>query len=413
MKIVIFFLVIVAAASFATVYLADEPGYIYIQWGDWQIESTLMVVFIGTIFLLLAAYLIFVVVTGIGRLPFKLSKKLGEFHKKKVQHTSAMGYTHLIMGNWRKAEKQLENTAKYMPEPVINHLGAAYAAHKGEDSARCEVHMRNAANSSSDFQNGIALTRCRILIDAGKVDEAVKQLNILRSKVPDSATVQKLLVEVHEMRSDWKSIHSLIPLLRKSNSIPKGKIEALQSQAGKSMLENASSSTDLLKIWKMLSAGEQRNPQAISAYVNKLLEYDCHQEAEKIIRLSLWRNWDSDLAYLYGKVGGAMDRKSLYRTTESWLKDYPKDPGLLLASAIHARKSAQTAKAKELLEQCLQLGGRQEAYTQLGFVLEVLGETEEALKAYRKGADDPSNLKKEPPPAPESQGESDKQEDTK
>ena len=383
MLTLLFLLVAVGAVSYFTFHLASKPGYVLIQWGEWQIESTVMLAFLATILLILVLYFLIGILLGIARLPNRMVKRLEKRRKKTIEHTSAMGFLNLIQGNWKKAEKQLGRTAKHLPQPVVHHLAAAYSAQQDGNSEKRDSHMKMAENVGKEFKHGIDLAKCRLLTDEGKTDEALAILKKLNTTLPNNAVVHKLLSDLYQKNEDWPEIHKLIPSLRKSGAVPTNEIEALANQAVQFKLNTAENSSELLQAWK--ETQKQRNVENLQLYVRKLLEFECHKEAESEIQQELDRRWNSELAYLYAKVGGAVDKRKLYQTASSWLKRHPEDTDLLLTAAKLAYRNNYTAEARDNLEKCVSLGGRSEAYAELGKILESQGDRNHALEAYKAG----------------------------
>lgn len=383
MLALLFLLIAIGAVSYFTFHLSSKPGYVFIQWGEWQIESTVMLAFLATILLILLLYFLIGILLGIARLPNRLAKRLENRRKKTVEHTSAMGFLNLMQGNWKKAEKQLGNTAKYLPEPVVHHLAAAYSAQQDGNSDKRDSHLQMAENVGKEFKHGIDLAKSRLFIDEGKMEEALAILKKLNSTLPNNAVVHNLLLDLYKKNEDWPEIHKLIPSLRKSGAEPANEIEVLANQVVQFKLNTAENSSELLKAWK--ETQKQRNAEILQLYVRKLLEFESHKEAESVIQQELDKRWNSELAYLYGIVGGALDKRKLYQTALSWLKRHPEDPDLLLTVAKLAYRNNYTSEAREYLEKCVSLGGRSEAYTELGKILESQGDRNHALETYKAG----------------------------
>ena len=68
--------VVIGVVSVATIYVIDEPGFIMLQWGVWQVELSLV---LGMLMIVLVTLLLFVsleVLTGIVRIPGRLRRRL-------------------------------------------------------------------------------------------------------------------------------------------------------------------------------------------------------------------------------------------------------------------------------------------------------------------------------------------------
>jgi HemY protein len=101
----------------------------------------------------------------------------------------------------------------------------------------------------------------------------------------------------------------------------------------------------------------------------------------------------------YGEIRGADAAKQL-KQAETWLKSYPDDAALLMAAARISMASELWGKARSYLESSLAVSPVPEAYALYGRLLTELGETEQALLAFRSGLGLVTHVAAEPlPPA--------------
>jgi HemY protein len=98
----------------------------------------------------------------------------------------------------------------------------------------------------------------------------------------------------------------------------------------------------------------------------------------------LKRDWNSKLVQSYGEVRGADPAKQL-KQVETWLKTYPDDAALLKAAARLCMAGELWGKARSYLESSLALAPEPAAYALYGRLLTDLGESEQALLAFRSG----------------------------
>ncbi len=386
MRLLIVLTVLVLAISVGTYYLVEEPGYLFVQWGPWQVEMSLTLIAGVAIAVFLAAYLIYSFAAGVIRFPGKIRSAYRNRASKKNQIQSVKGYIHLVQGDWDKAEKHLTTTASRTSEPVIDYLAAAYSAQQRGDIAQRDRLLDQADGGSIGSRTVIDLVRSKLQIDEGRIDEAVKNLNSVRTLIPGSKAALRLLAEAYVKDSRWSDLYDLIPSLRKHQVLASKEIGSMFRQACRHKFESAETAAQLLGVWKQVPAAGKQNPEIIGAYANRLLEYDRHQEAEKVLRRALEGSWDSRLAYVYGFIDGKVDIRQIYRRAVGWLTEHPDDADLLLTCGKLAARSGQWAKAREHLGACIEHSGREEASVELARILEDQGDFQGAFDAYKRGA---------------------------
>lgn len=99
-------------------------------------------------------------------------------------------------GNYRKAVAELEQALTADPQysQAALYLGRAYNALYDEKSA--QAYMRKAVEIDPDYLEARA-SFAGVLLDAGDLDEALRQLNVVRLRDPDSAMMWYLLSQVY------------------------------------------------------------------------------------------------------------------------------------------------------------------------------------------------------------------------
>ncbi len=379
----ILLLILSAIVSVVTIYVIGEPGYVFLQWSDWQIETSLILVVAAIFIAIIVLYLLFETVTGIFGLPGRIGRSYREYKDAKSLIKTGQGFKFLLLGDWDRAEKLLNSMAKHLPDPEFNYLAAAYAAEKRGDSKKREEHLEK-ARGNGDNKHVVALVNCRFQIARGEHEESIEELKRLCSHLPNNPVAFRMLAEVYQKTGDWAALDQLRPHLQKTQAFTFDEFQSLTSLVLQHRIRSAETASDLLKTWKGLSSREQNVGKHGVFYVRRLLEFDRHQEAEKIIRTILGRNWHSELAYLYGLVDGNMNNRDLYGTALKWLKEHPEDPELLLTAGKLAIRNELPDDAVEYLRASADNGGRSEATEELGKLLLEQRRIDDAVDAYRK-----------------------------
>jgi len=99
---------------------------------------------------------------------------------------------------------------------------------------------------------------------------------------------------------------------------------------------------------------------------------------------ALSEQWDNRLVTLFGQIQSADPARQL-ALAEGWLKEHPQEAPLLYALARLALRNRLWGKARIYLESSIGAGATVEAYSDLGALLEQMGDRDGAMENYRKG----------------------------
>ena len=384
-------IVLIGIFSVATYFVINEPGYIMLQWGGWQVELSLVLVVVAIVLLILVLYVGLEILSSVVSIPGRLGRTYREYRERKNYAASVKGIQHLLLGDWTKAERLLDDSAARLPEPVVSYLAAAYAAQQQGSITRRDLYLNKARKLGNHDQSLVAMVDSRLRIEQGEYSVAIKELKKLCAKMPKNTLAFKLLAEAYEQTQDWESLGQLLPHLQKTQAKSSKELNELSANVARHRLRAALTSADLQKIWKSAKNPVKMNESVISTYVRRLFEFDRHEEIDKVIRDALNRRWSSELVYLYGMVDGEMKSRHLYDTALGWLEKHPNDPDLLLTAGKFARKVGLKGKAQTHLRHSIELGGRKDAYEELGALLEDQDKNSEAFGVYKTGIAAPRN----------------------
>ena len=378
-------LILIGIVSFATYYVINEPGYIVLQWDVWQVELSLAFGIVALVLVVLILFIGLEVLAGFIRIPGRLGRSYRTYRGQKKYATSVKGLQLLLLGDWNKAEQLLDKSAAHLPEPAVNYLAAAYAAQKQNKFVQRNRYLKKARDLGKQDQALVSLFACRLLMEQGEYRDAIEGLKKLCAKLPRNAQAFAMLAKAYEQTEDWDALNLLLPYLKRNKAATADELNALTAKVVIQRLRSVDRSATLQSIWKNTPNPVQRDPEVLATYVRKLLEFNCHQEVDKVIRTALNRNWDSELAYLYGLVKGHLKDQRLYDNVQSWLQNHSEDPDLLLTAGKLARRLGESSKAQIHLKKSIDLGARRDAYEELGTLLEEMGRTDEAISVYKTG----------------------------
>ena len=389
MKLFITIIIALIVSVGLGVLAVDDPGYVVLTRDPYVVRLPLLL-FIGILFLtFVLLYLLLNFIASLFRAPEKYRKWRIRNQENSAQQHTMQGYAYLIEGNWPKAESALLNKLKFNKTPLMNYLGAAYAAQQQGLMDRRNHYLDEALARHPSNELAINLTRARLLYHAGEVAESRDYLEKLRTTSSRNVAVARLLADVYKELEDWDSLTRLVASLRKLEAFPEEETKTREQHAFEQLISSPAllqgKSDRSAKTWKSLPAKKRKDPDMVVSYVNQLIKADKLKEAEKELRTALNRGLDKKLINLYGKVRSPYVSYQI-ELVESFIKQHDNDPDLLLALARLYCYEKNYAKAKDLYKKSIEAGAQDEACIDLASLLEQMGETDAALFFFKKGA---------------------------
>ena len=387
MKMLIIIILALAAATAIGLVSLDDPGLMVLSYGQNTLELPLV---LGVLFMVAAfaiLYLIFNFLFGIFRAPKKVKGWNKERQNKNAQNDTLRGYARLIEGDWVQGEKDLVKRLDHSKTPMLNYLGAAYAAQQQQDYKKRDLYLAEAEKTDPANRMAIDITRARMLTQAGDYGDAKKLLSEMHRHAPGNKTILRLMSDVSRQTSDWDQVRALLPKLEKTKALPEDQLIALDVAAREATINEAVPDDDnpsTLTQYKRLPRKRKKDAKMAAMYAKQLIAEGDLATAESVIRKAIKINWSSELAGLYGKTRIENLRNQIALAT-TWLTDHEEDSNvsLTLARLNHAYK--QTEKAREYYSAAIEQGAGDEAYYELGQFYEGEGKGEKALSFYKKG----------------------------
>ena len=385
MKLIILLIIAFAAAIGLASFMQSANGYVRIHLDPYTIDVNIWVFILGAIALFIIGYLLFRLIGWI----FSTKKRVGAWKQKKDEVSAGKsmqrGYIDLIEGKWDSAEKQLTAKVDKSPAPVLNYLAAAHAAQQNGNAQARDGYLKKAYDNDPSSKVAVDLTQARMQYEAGNLDEAKNTLTRLLFLVPKSEQVQRMLLAVNRERNDYQSVLEQLPKLKRLKNFTAEEAVACENEACTNLLEGVQDQgiEEIDKVWNSLTRKQRRIPEIVDQYAYELLHEGRTEQAENLIRQTLRKTWNSDLAYTYGLVNHDAQRQM--RLAEGWLNNQPQDGNLLLTLGRLAVRSKAWDKARNYYQQAITAGASQEANRELGQLLEDLGEADKALEYYRSG----------------------------
>ena len=381
----------------------DDPGYVLISRWPYEIEISLALLLAISILGVVGIYFLVRSIVRIFRTPSDIrSRQLAREHRR-ADDATLSGYARLIEGEWEEAEALLIAGLGKGSTPLLQYLGAAYAAQQRGDFENRDQYLLEARSQSPEHLTAIEITRARLLERAGQIDEARGVLEDLYEQGIRHGAVQIMLIDALRQQEDWPALEKLMQKNREIKKLPHAESVSLRQQI---QMHRLTGHDDPQTAWRRLDRRDRKNPVLQAAHVRALIDAGQSDIAEKFLRKCINRKWDGELVRLYGCVRSERIDEQLQRA-EQWRLGRQDDPNLLMTLARLNIENSNRQKAKELVLKAIQMGGTKESYLELGLLLESLGESDKALQCYRRGLqiEETNRLNKMPSGLPVKTGE--------
>lgn len=386
MKKLFISLLLIALSVWIGFLIHQDSGYVMIAYNGYTAEASLWVMIICLVIvfgLLYFAIRFFKHTSGLSARYQKWDKRR---KSERARNLTNQGLCDLAEGNWQEAQKNLTKAAKDHPNPLINYLASARAAHFVKDYHARDEHLRKAHLSTQGSEVAVGLTQATLQIESKQWEQALATLNHLNQISPNHRFILKLLCNVHLELNDWSILQKLLPQLRKLNIFDEPELEHIDKQIHLGLLNEASKSHNLNKLyteWENFPKKWRQDPRALTLYTGYLINAHDYQQAAELISKFLKKQWDVDLVNNYG-LALTENLNAQIATAEEWLEKHPGEPELLLCIGRLSLKANFLGQAEHMLSACVATAALPEAYTALGQVLEKLEKPEKALDMYKK-----------------------------
>lgn len=372
--------------------IARDPGYVLIAWDHWSLETSIW-------FALLLAVAGLLVLRGlmlVAGVLFGSRTGLRAWNRRRLarraQRQTTRGLLALAEGDFERAGRILERSAQRVDTPLINHLGAARAAHEQGDVEARDRYLQRALDSTPRATLAVGITQAELQISGHQWEQALATLLTLRREAPRNTHVLRMLRTTYEVLEDFSGLLELIPDLKRAELLSGDEVAALERRTWAAELQRAAriegSVEERLKsleqIRERMPKRLRRDPELVESHARALLELGADDRAEALLRDTLRRTWHEPLVELYGRIAsGDVERRLV--AARSWLSERPNSDVLLLALGRLNLQAGNPTRAREYLEASIRLHRSAAAQAELGRLHAGLGEHEKASECFLEG----------------------------
>jgi HemY protein len=367
------------------IQLHKDPGYVLVAMNHWTIESTLWVALFALILIFIITHVTLQFMSKLFQTPGRMQQWNTQRLAHKAQAITRQGLIEYSEGYWQKAQDHLIQALPNTDTPLLNYLTAARAAQKMGDSQLRDHYLREAQQSMPEAKIAVELTQAQLQLANHQWEQALATLRHLHDLAPRHPYVLKLLTKLYEQVRDWTQLIALLPDLKKRNVVSPQEFQALQLNAYVQAmidLEKQNQPEAVVALFNKIPKNLSSDPELIAGYVRFLLRIEHYTLAEEILRRSLRKEFNPILIELYSVL--PCNQQHLH-FTESLLKKNPHSFMLFICLGRQSIDQQLWGKAKQYLEQSIELQPTPDAYHELGLLHERLNDLLLACENYKKG----------------------------
>ncbi|MDJ0758261.1 MAG: heme biosynthesis HemY N-terminal domain-containing protein [Woeseiaceae bacterium] len=380
MKLGLYIIAALLVSAFGAHFLLANPGYVLIDFRDYQVEMSVPVLVFFVALLVFAIWLVRRLLIA----PRLLGEAAGRYRAGRAGQKLTRGMIEVAEGNFARGEKLLARAAHSSDSPLFNYLQAARAAHlQGKDERRDEW-LKLAYEETPGAANAVLLTQAELQLDSKQYEQALATLRRLDENSRNHGYALTLLGRLYFKLEDWQQLGQVLPRIRKFGRVETATLDEWTMRVHCEELEAAPDGDAVIRELASVPKRLNSDPTVLEAYYRALIRTGMSDKAEKDLATAIGKNWRGPLVRLYGIVEGADPSKQL-KKAEGWLTKHPEDPDLLLAAARLCLRNKLWGKARSYLESVIGIRPSPEVYQVYGKLLNQLGEADAAAEAFREG----------------------------
>lgn len=386
MRILLLIIAVVVLTVVAVTFFRENPGYVFVGFGQYSIETDLAVFGVAGLLLFGLTYLTIRLLLGLWRFPRRVNQASRQRAKQRAARSLTQGLIDLAEGRWERAERLLMRDAAGSENALLHYLGAARAAQQQGAHERRDGYLKRAIESNPQADIAVSVTQAELQLSHQQTEHALASLSRLRNLAPKHDYVLRLLARLYRDVEDWENLLELLPEIARKRLLDDKELQSLQLSTWHGLLKAGEKHTleELQARWDALPRQAREHEEVLLAYSERLIYFNAEQRAEPLIRAALGRKWSGTLARMYGLVE-TDDAARQLDSAEAWLKNHGRDPMLLLSLGRLCKRRSLWGKARIYLESSLGLNARAETHLELAELLESLGEKDSAMQHYRQG----------------------------
>jgi HemY protein len=387
MRVLFWLLAAFALAAGVSVAMRGSDGYATFVLYPWRVEISLNLLAVALVLAFAAAYLAVRFLSHTVRLPAHVRAYRRRRREEKGRSALFGAIQSLFEGRFGRAEKLSAQAHELQCAPPLPELIGARAAQRMRDFDRRDEWLGRARTNEADWRLARLMTEAELLLEERRYDEARAALRELQAGGPRHIATLSLLLRAEQGLGNWDEVIRLARLLEKRAAMPPEAVKTLRVNARVAMLSRRTHDVKTLgAYWRLIPDEERAEPKIAAAAARAFIDLGDCRAAHALIEEALERDWQSELALLYGECQD-IDAIARIERAERWLAEHPRDAELLLTLGRLCAQTQLWGKAISYLESSLAASPTRGAHIALAQVYDEMGRAEDANRHYRAAAD--------------------------
>ena len=376
--------VIALAVGLAALAMRSSTGYVQIVWPPHRIELSLLLVAVILLAGFALGYLGLRLISAMVAVPRQV-REYRLTRKKRKGHEALTGALHeYFSGRYARAEKAASSAFELGEQPGLAAMLAARAAHELRAPDRRDAHLAQGASHLPNDDLMKVITEADLLLKERRSADALGVLQTLPQK---HTAGLRLELKALQQTKAWEPSLAVIDQLEKRKVYDAEQARDLRALALVEHLKRIDTDVAALDdAWRKVPDALKRDARVARAAAEGYIALKAGDRATELIERSLNKNWDGDLAALYGDCAGNDMVKNIERA-ERWLAAHPDDAALLLTLGRLCTRQSLWGKARSYIEASLSVEPTLEAHLAAAQLHEQLNEAGAAQKHYRQSLD--------------------------
>ncbi len=363
-----------------------NDAYALLVWQPWRVQISMNLLALLLLVLFIVGYRVARIVVRAGELPHEVSLWRRQRRREQAQselHDAERLYRE---GRFGQAFRAASRAYAGLEKPGIAALLAARAAHAMHDAERRDTWLGHAAAHDRDIRMARLMTEAEMACSERRFDVAATCLEGLKANGHRHLAVTRLAMQVEQGRGRWSEVARLARTLRKHSALSAEQAAPLLRRAQLEQLRDAEGDlAALTRVWEGIPDAERHDTGFLIRAVPHLIGAGDDKLSVEAIAQALNKDWDSELASLYGRCQSP-DLRNQLALAEGWLKAHPDDAQLLLTLGRLCLRAQLWGKAQSYFEASLSQQETRAAHLELARLAEQLNRPDQAQAHYRAAA---------------------------
>lgn len=224
----VLFLVALAAIAFGAGWIADRPGTVTIHWQGWQLETSVLVGLVALAALVIAALLVWSLISGMWRLPRRLSHAMHAQRRTRGLAALTRGIVAAGAGDPKTARRAAAEASRLLGHEPLTLLLKAQAAQLGGDRVAADAAFQDMANQKETRLLGLR----GLWMEAQRRGDLAAARDFAETAVAESPGLPwatQAALETRAAAGDWAGATALLERNSRSGAADRASVKRLKA----------------------------------------------------------------------------------------------------------------------------------------------------------------------------------------